>query len=615
MPPKPKQVRVARHGTPTRSRSRSGSRTPSQKRKQKEKREKQRKVKAGASWARQEFQNANGHKMRLAECIAFPMDKPLRFPDGEPRRTAVLSNRMSMEFKALVNGGYGTVAWTSPGPFSTPTGSFAVVLVGLPGLSYFISYDSVRLRPAVGDIPCYTMEFYTNPVNTPSREMSIETSTAAQSGALLDGSLVYGDTMTTWPVTRMPISTINYGSGDRPMGSEAPIGYHGDDTFFFMNDGDQVLIRVSTVTTNSAPGNEITLSMRMGLRRWDRGELELVSAREEQIFKTSVANTSLARTRYVVFTAKSKGWHNLFHDYIALTGLSTAINDANLTFATFNVAVNLYFKSLMVDELNNGANATLAAYFDRSTNPPAVTNKFGPQWCPVSSTLHNPATGGDRTIGALCRNNGASVLITNVTPQATRGGVIHAGRLQSARGYFWDLGLDSMTGGPDYKPMSAEFGAYSFVLPTGDRKRFEEANWSPAGGSVMFNLETFDRAWFHVAVVVASVGLDSITVTPNSYQITYDETVEFIHNTRRYENGVASIKIQEMTDAIATFQRGPQHFWYENPSHVTRIYTFLSNAFKRIAPMLDTMAPAISAAFPASAPLLGGYRAYRSFGR
>jgi hypothetical protein len=90
--------------------------------------------------------------------------------------------------------------------------------------------------------------------------------------------------------------------------------------------------------------------------------------------------------------------------------------------------------------------------------------------------MFDTATGGDPLIArAGIRTVGNSLLISNLSPEATRGGFIHTARVKGSMWY--DYSLSSLTNARGYRSdLPGATGVYTFVIPEDDRQRFTVVN-------------------------------------------------------------------------------------------------------------------------------------------
>lgn len=539
------------------------------------------------------FDQPGFSRLNIGECVAFPYEHPTRFPALEPRRTALLTNRMSEAIKGD----------TAVAPFGAPLGSLGVMLIGVPGLSYMYSASPVPYRQTstLSTNSRYRVDFLSDDGVT-SDVLPIVTSTLANSGSTTDNGVILSDYMVPWPICRLPTLT-----SAKVYGDDAVVGFENDDCYAWLNKGDQFMTKISCVRTNSATTNDVSCHIRVALTSLDGTEKELVEAKETLLFTMNPATTATTTAAYLWFSIPRAGWYGLCHDTITLTGPSAAITASNVEITSMTAEAKVFLQSA----ISNSDSLSYLGIFNGTTAPAASSNTDA-IWIAKSSTMHNPNTSGDRSIGQWCRNNAASLLLTNYTPAIARGGMIETTRIKFSANPLSTLTQVALSAQVDYRLLPAETGAFTFVVPERRRLEFEQYNWAPsANASVMVDLKTLNDMYIHLCLILPSPGSVSGTTNLNNFQLTYDECIEFEEGSRRYAKGQTTFKMQDYSDAVALFN-SRAIWWYENPSHAAQVFEWLKKAMLATARGLKTVlpivGPALSTAFPMAGPAIQAAR-------
>lgn len=574
---------------------------------------------------------AKNHAL-LAQAIALPYTVERRLPYGA-EESALMRTTQAFSLRPRV----APVPSTFNESTAYETGSLIVMLIGLPGLS-LAYWDTMPFQPEATNLDGGRYSYIVNfasaftgasnswvPVPTTSTQVAIEASVGD------NGQVVFGDSQAWWPVHNVA-SSSGYGVwGGFPAwhGSWAPVGVDDGIHYVFLNRGDLLLFNLSyTLTMTTGWTGSFELHTSISVRTYRAMDSDVTDREIQMIYPfTTQTQSGVVQTRYAFFHADQPQWVAVALDSIIANGPIATLTAAkpqmtlsafgarifgNVDLASFNGTVT----QTMLKNLSDG----LATYWPTEGGN-GVSGIYG-GWRLMRSNMFDTGSGGDPEIGRSVRTVGASMLVTNVTPNMAQGGFIHTARLKGKA--FHDYLMKDITSARGYdSSMLAANGVYTFVMPEIPRDEFVETlvNLHFNTFSTRFQLAKLRKIYVHAVVIPPTTPLlatnptiddGSAGIAPCAYRITVDEQFEFRTSSRRY-------RVRPPMDVFTDLQVVMQHFnsnqqwFYENPNHLEKLYAFLKGvthkAWRGVKTALPYAAPAITAYNPALGPLVAALSA------
>lgn len=217
---------------------------------------------------------------------------------------------------------------------------------------------------------------------------------------------------------------------------------------------------------------------------------------------------------------------------------------------------------------------------------------------PTTGWVHYPCydlyagAQGDPEIGRNVRCNATSLLVSNTTAPLTRSGTILAGRVM---GQDWlNASYSALEKCAEKYTGPAAHGAYTFMEFTRPREEFISVCEGAASAMPRYMLGRKD--------FVHLISVSSAPASPNTYTATLATHVEFKTDVARYAKGVSGYGFAELLAARALINSNPEWF-YENPTHMEKIYQFLRSGFRAAQKHAGPISGLASSIDPARAPL------------
>lgn len=530
----------------------------------------------------------------VGRSIVFPYDHPLRLVSNDPARTALQPCRSIETITAGQN-------LTQFDP--TMLGMLGVCLFGLPGLSYAYTKEYI---PSNTNMQYYRMNF--------AQEDKVDekfTLKAAIGGLpqtiLSDFEVPIMSSSVFLPIIKLTGNSSNIHGGLAPVGKANSGG-----TWFYLGKGDNVFVTFGITGTFAALDTKgINCTLALSLLNYDESDVEVV----ESYSMSLVALTAVTAAAFVgsstycsgELLAGKQGWYTVRIDSIrwettdpvAMSIYKPVVTDA------YCYGMVILGNTCSMGQTSAQRDAEWLAIRSTPQNCTYVGNPTV-KWAFRTSQFLDPDRQGDMWMGRECRNNGTSLLLSNTTQLINRGGNIYATRfVQSGAMKFDTITLQQMqTGTFDKHTFDAATGCFTFMLPDEGRLKLFEAVPIPASnGGPLFDLDLFKKMWIHIAVISPPVTLGF----NNTFQLTYDETIEFRDFSNRYNKDTQHIPIQAYIDAIVAFQERSD-WWYENPTHAQRLYSWISQAMAGAKKLAKASAPyvaaGVSTVHPEMAPLM-----------
>lgn len=217
-------------------------------------------------------------------------------------------------------------------------------------------------------------------------------------------------------------------------------------------------------------------------------------------------------------------------------------------------------------------------------------------WRMYNHSDFDPNAGGDVSLLSDCRFNSAALLISNVTAEINKSGMVMAARIRGTDPV--QLNEDDFQRSAEKYTGQAANGVYTFKEFTQEASEFKGALVRSTGGTLYyptFNLDMED--FFHYIMIT---GVESLQ---NNFQVTITTTVEFKNDTSRYQKDISPYDYHALLAARRIIASNPEWF-YENPLHVADIYRFVKSKLDQGGRFLVKHSGAISTAVGAIAPEL-----------
>lgn len=262
--------------------------------------------------------------------------------------------------------------------------------------------------------------------------------------------------------------------------------------------------------------------------------------------------------------------------------------------AIFTATVPGYYKLKFAEfELSSGAMSSTGNIIKLALNCNATVG-----WRHISMADLDQTTSGDANLGVSCRPSAASVLITNTTAAINRQGTVLAARIRAIP--FTEMTPAALAGRGEKYTGDACNGCYSFKEFTQYGEKFREVT-TPY--SYSFDIDYDDHYHF------ITISCPSVATMANTYTVSFDTILEFITDVGRYPKATSSFTFDDLFEARRLLNSNP-HWFYENPTHMARIYNFVRDGIKGVGKFAQRIAPyaatAASAIDPPGAP---GYAA------
>ena len=349
--------------------------------------------------------------------------------------------------------------------------------------------------------------------------------------------------------------------------------------------------------------------------------------REGQIIRefTSPSQSDVEVLDFTFYYATEPVWVSVVIDSLVIIGPPATLSAAKPRMGRVAVQAKI-FRNVDRGVLFTTGTATATnspAFVDFWTGEAGTWEPYAQSygyWALVSSNMFHPEDGGDPLIGQEVRTVGASLLITNTSPQATQGGIIHTARLKGKHFHEYSLADFAMTRGYSSSLQAAQ-GVYTFVVPEEERLRFQAVIEGGYHTSPRFDLSFLRTSYVHGIIITSTVPLLATTadvdagtagVAPSTFRYTIDEQFEFQTSSRRYNARPHSDSITDLDDVLCMFNRNSEWF-YENPQHLEKLYAMLkgaaAKAWRGVKFALPYAAPALTAANPALGPLIHALQA------
>lgn len=437
------------------------------------------------------------------------------------------------------------------------------------------------------------------------------------------GIIILSDSAITWPIWTIVPSFSHGAFTTIPIhGSFTPIGEARGRPYVYVGGGDALVVAVGFhVTMTTGWTNSFEIRAAVSFRAYNTAGTEDVNT-EVELKKTFTTQTESNVVHYVyayyIPTDATPCFVSVIVDSIAIHGASNTLTVAKPQAQAVTVQARLYRNINPTASMSD--QTKLAALWAGTTGswvPQIGADKDGfyGTWRLVTSDMFRSDAGGDPLIGRSVRTVGSSLLLTNMSPEAAKGGNLFTGRLKT--GLWYQATMKALANCRGYSAtMLARDGCYTFTLPEEEKLRFYQVTPANFDVSTRFNLDDLRNSYVHFIVIgsttpLNTTGADIIAgtnlVAPSTYRLTFDEQFEFETSSRRYYVTSPQDWIQDLQMVMRMFNENAE-FFYENPNHLERLYSLLrgvaSKAWRGVTTALPYVAPAITAANPELAPLM-----------
>lgn len=632
---------------------------PPKKKRQQRRKKGQRNISKNTKPAVMKFEGRKGavevaKKTRLGMGVVFPYEAPVKGFDMTPVSSGLRSARVQTTYAARI-----APAVTSPVFFTgSPPYLTAVVLYGHPGL--LMSRWDAMPQGTTSPIPgIYDLMFYTStdsyaldwdlaPDDNRTSNINVVTNGTAQE----EDHLYSWAMMEHWPLVHAPLnttaaqSTTKVGAMGAWHGTTAPLGYVPSvGRFVWMTSSDclafKIKINWSGVTVGTQPTSNI-LSVYLVLEcvQYLPGDQpnSILTLRVPVLNNMDAGSPGIPEVdTYTAFSPDVDGWYAVRASAIEISAANDATWSAYASqklsqlITKLNVNVRLFLNtnaagvndSLTVTGGGTGAAGSAGQLYNLVTTLaswPRRDASVYAGWRHEPCGLLRPGTNGDHKLGHNCRVTGASLECKNITPVMSRGGRVLAARVRSSElsGLTWD----DFSGNATLHTLAGETGVFTFVEPEDERYKWQCANPLLGGAeqhptTPAVNLDSMMATWCYIMILCdhQSEYYEQTAAYTNrqTWQLTCDYAVEFrttspLYNTWRADDINVDAYRQMMNLFVAR-----KELFFENPSHLAKMLSWVANAAKagagwaiKIAPRI---APIAAAAFPGAAPVITSFAA------
>lgn len=560
----------------------------------------------------------------LAAAIAMPASYMRRLPQGDMQPTDLVRSLQSNNYRGQVGGNK-----FAGDEIEANTG--CVHLLGQPGLSHVLwkSFRNIDGNKQAG----YALLFLSGDdgVRTVDSTYPLYDGTYDDMPFAIDpniGQLIPEPQV--WPIVSAASQTAlaNWASVIHPAsggaaayaancvdahGAYMPIGVfdHPNQGWVFMNRGDCISIMLdfryanNLGTTGEIPNQRsFTVLHQVTVHSYDATGPATYDAfspeYEFELLHSPLGQEFTFRAPLHYFQAKQTGFYRFTTtrlEYRGNVGATSAYDSTAQTIRMLRVRLEARLQmncAFPIDPnlavgLLEGAWIGTAWPHPNAAGPGIVYSAY---WALQNTSIFDVKQGGDPELAKEVRTNAVSLLLTNTSPALSMGGVFRTARLRGTP--FYQVTNAKMAATAGYRTMPQAKGLYTFLLPEDQRLRLTPA-LTPASdygfyaGSTLYRLPPLFEDHYHTivippimsAITTASTTSDSgAPEYPAQFRLTVDEVFEFVTTNRRYHPRTATDAIQSLLDARAHF-KATEDWFYENPSHVARIYSWLRGMAER----------------------------------
>lgn len=594
----------------------------------------------------------------IADMLAYPHEHQTRLP-----MTVTAGLTALQEWRVAESSAHNPAAAT---PQGADPGDTLFALIGLPGLMWARTQNSGPITDRFsgpGPVP-YKAMFESTSGTTGDLDTiepvlgKVLAKTTADPFSAANGVLLYAG---QYPLNLAAMELIQHGGGKAyPWhGNNMPLVLHDGSAWFYMDTHSQIFVKLesflsykSAITVTAPCRLIITVGLQMidnkqavdvfpertvRLSEIPIGVTPGLSGTFQTVNNEAYIGIKLAPPGTVTLKAASSGWCRLVVRQVRWEvdmtdgntptlvaaeqqALDTRVSDLRIGMKYY---VNAQFGDSSPDADYNPSPGSLADsknIFELGTltgrdkwNYHASLNSGNNQvsWRFFCAGQIEPAVGGDRLIGEYCRVSAASILISNVSPAMGKGGIIHCNRLKAGDSSisstpddsaFYNVNVISLLGANSYQALMAETGAFTFMIPNLERCGFRQAMEYNGGPFIHYD-QLMESYYLMCRVSSTTSTFGTTTPVSNAYNITVDSVVEFTTNSQRYKKGVPHTTMADAESVINALLEGSgDQFWYENPSHVAMVFSFLRNAMRNTVGFVRDNAPKLAAAIGAYNP-------------
>lgn len=584
-------------------------------------------------------------RMRVADMLAYPFSFQERLATELPTSATSLMKWRDLDDLAV--------------PMSDPNGyNMAVALIGLPSLMW-AKVDEVNTRK---DVYRY---YFENSVDATSNVFTNDAWRVAISEEVGWTSGTDEVSLVSRPIAVSPVYNHAYVIDDPFHGYSAPIlvDDKNDGWVYLEGNGQLILELTITVKFNAALDCSTTkpdylFAANVIVEKYEHEQENRVMGSDGNIIWASGNQSFLAGTTYtqknVYCYRPNVGWGD---QQILGTAGWYRFSFAKFHFRVTNADASALFTAKTnwvnaLPELTDTSCRLLSTVDSAYAGTQGLTqNAFGPtdtaawkarvdefddlyQKGPAVATFLKPSdqnarkgwrlfganalsmpTGGDAVAGRMVRVNAASILLTNVAPEAVRGGTILACRITQGENdsaeepLFYNVSTRQMLNVRAKQTLNTATGAFTFVLPTPSRNQMYKVIESNTSFGNLLPARVFYKTPFYICAFQPGQALLDGNKIINPMRITLDYVLEFISNSQRYTTGLPHVSWQELNDAICRILEASNgEHWYENPTHVAQLMGFLRSAMRTASGTARKLLPAIegglAAMYPAHAPAI-----------
>lgn len=514
----------------------------------------------------QERDEQKAAKVMLTRTVLPMSGTPIRFPSNV-RRSVVNSARWTFtgpDSRGLI----GLVSKTSKFWQSVPGNWAMVVFFGQAGRPAMVSVDRSRYTGG------YTVRFYdqgsqaaANPIDLGSDYWLL----TDDCGRLTTPNEFYPRVLpieSTWSIASV---TGQPGVYTQLHGFNMPVGSHEGTDVLFLQGGDNVTFTFSYSSTVSASGTPtgLTLTYTIGVYRvGPRTEVQMVDTVQHAF--TGTGTISGFPSHGYTFTVPS--------DSVS----------PNVTWSDTNHG-HYFFRVIQV-EAKPATGTVFAGYapagqlrLQIGLTPSLSSSTVG--WSLVANPLIDPSQRGDGELGRTCRVTAASVLISPGT-NVNGGGLIECFRAD------WDdtLQYENLRSTAQPQSLPSMTGCYTYLPYQRSHLDWREATWGAS--------PVYDVAPPHPAHIMTFISSSTATL---GFGLTFEMALETVADTSRMYGSVATWPATSLDD-LEKLIASRQEYFVENPEHLKKLWSFISDAGTAlwrgarvltpyIAPMIATVNP------------------------
>lgn len=222
----------------------------------------------------------------------------------------------------------------------------------------------------------------------------------------------------------------------------------------------------------------------------------------------------------------------------------------------------------------------------------ALLANAGNRWSQYTISEVDAYNGGDTNIGADCRVNAFSCLVTNTSSQLNAQGNVVAARIRNP--LHTEISPKQLARAAEKYYGKAALGCYTFKEFSSEAEVFNTTTNVDTKG-IVFNLDYDDYIYF------MQITNPVVATAANNFEVSVQYTLEFKTEVQRYTKGVSELNYTSLIEARKLINDKPDWF-YENPLHMRDIYNLIKRGVVGAGRMIGRAAPYMGTAASALDP-------------